>query len=96
MSVFHYGPDYTDETYVPHSYEENTVDLGEVVMNYAVAGDPASPALLLIPGQTESWWGYEKVMGLLAKRFQCFAVDPARSRSLDAHTRPLHTRQYGE
>ena len=25
-------------------------------MNYAVAGDPANPALLLIPGQTESWW----------------------------------------
>ena len=45
-------------------------------MNYAVAGDPASPALLLIPGQTEAWWGYEKVMGLLAKRFQCCAVDP--------------------
>ena len=75
MGVFHYGPDYPDETYVPHSYQENTIDLGEVVMNYAVAGDPASPALLLIPGQTESWWGYEKVMGLLAKRFQCFAVD---------------------
>ena len=76
MSVFHYGPDYPDETYVPHSYQENTIDLGEVVMNYAVAGDPASPALLLIPGQTESWWGYEKVMGLLAKRFQCRAVGP--------------------
>ena len=29
MSVFHYGPDYPDETYVPHSYQENTINLGE-------------------------------------------------------------------
>ena len=44
-------------------------------MNYATAGDPSSPALLLIPGQTESWWGYEAAMPLLAERFQVFAVD---------------------
>ena len=43
-------------------------------MNYAVAGD-RRPALLLIPGQTESWWGYEAAMPLLAERFQVFAVD---------------------
>ena len=30
---------------------------------------------LLIPGQTESWWGYEQAMPLLAERFQVFAVD---------------------
>jgi pimeloyl-ACP methyl ester carboxylesterase len=72
---FHYGPDNPDETYVSHSYPEHTIDLGEVAMNYAVAGDPASPALLLVPGQTESWWGYEQAMGLLEKYFQCWAVD---------------------
>ena len=33
------------------------------------------PALLLIPGQTESWWGYEAAMPLLAEHFQVFAVD---------------------
>ena len=44
-------------------------------MNYATAGDPSSPALLLIPGQTESWWGYEAAMPLLAEHFQVFAVD---------------------
>ena len=38
-------------------------------------GDPSSPALLLIPGQTESWWGYEAAMPLLAEHFQVFAVD---------------------
>lgn len=62
-------------TYVDHDFEERTVDLGEVRMNYATAGDPSSPALLLIPGQCESWWGYERAMHLLAPHFQCFAVD---------------------
>jgi pimeloyl-ACP methyl ester carboxylesterase len=44
-------------------------------MNYATAGDPSRPAVLLIPGQTESWWGYETVMPQLAEHFQLFAVD---------------------
>src|SRR5581483_8111615 len=51
------------------------VDLGEVRMNYATVGDDSSPALLLIPGQTESWWGYEAAMPRLAEHFQAFAVD---------------------
>jgi hypothetical protein len=37
MSTLHYGPDNPDNTYVPHSYPEHTMDLGAVVMNYAVA-----------------------------------------------------------
>ena len=63
------------EVFVPHAYDEHLVDLGEIRMNYAVAGDPASPALLLIPGQSESWWGYEAAMGLLAGHFRVHAVD---------------------
>jgi pimeloyl-ACP methyl ester carboxylesterase len=63
------------DIYVPHSLEEHTVDLGEVRLNYRVAGDPSLPALLLIPAQSESWWGYEDVMPLLAEHFQAFAVD---------------------
>ncbi|MGE3074248.1 MAG: alpha/beta fold hydrolase [Dehalococcoidia bacterium] len=70
-----YGPDNPGVTYVPHAFEERLCDLGEVQMNYATAGDPANPPLLLIPGQTESWWGYEATMPLLAERFQVFAVD---------------------
>jgi pimeloyl-ACP methyl ester carboxylesterase len=62
-------------TFVSHAYDERTVNLGEVVMNYAEVGSPANPALLLIPGQTESWWGYEKAMDLLANDFHVFAVD---------------------
>lgn len=70
-----YGPENPDETYVPHRYSEQLCDLGEVQMNYATAGDSSLPALLLIGGQTESWWGYEDAMDLLADSFQLFAVD---------------------
>jgi hypothetical protein len=45
------------EVFVGHAYPEQTVDLGEVRLNYATAGDQALPPLLRIPGQTESWWG---------------------------------------
>jgi pimeloyl-ACP methyl ester carboxylesterase len=61
--------------FVKHAYEEHTVNLGEVVMNYVVSGSATSPALLLIPGQTESWWGFEKAIALLDRDFQVFAVD---------------------
>ncbi|WP_296597675.1 alpha/beta hydrolase, partial [Phenylobacterium sp.] len=61
--------------FVPHGYPETSVDLGEVTMNYVVAGSPSKPALLLIPGQTESWWGYEAAIKLLEADFQVFAVD---------------------
>lgn len=70
-----YGPHHSDATYVAHQLPEHVADLGEVQMNYAALGDAASPALLLIPGQTESWWGYESAMQLLAAHFQVFAVD---------------------
>jgi pimeloyl-ACP methyl ester carboxylesterase len=70
-----YGPDNPDQTYVGHEFPEQLVELGEVAMNYATAGDAASPALLLIPGQTESWWGYEAAMPRLAQHFEVFAVD---------------------
>ncbi len=63
------------DVFVKHAYEEHTVNLGEVVMNYVVSGSAASPALLLIPGQTESWWGFEKAIALLDKEFQVYAVD---------------------
>jgi len=64
-----------ERTFVPHGYPEHTADLGEVKMNYVVAGSPANPALLLIPGQTESWWGYEGAIRILEKDFQVYAVD---------------------
>ncbi|MGW1564082.1 alpha/beta fold hydrolase [Streptomyces sp. NPDC002144] len=63
------------ETFVPHAFPEHLVDLGEIRMNYVVAGEPTRPALLLIPAQTESWWGYERAIPLLAEHFQVYAVD---------------------
>ncbi|GLZ47828.1 alpha/beta hydrolase [Actinomycetospora sp. NBRC 106375] len=63
------------DVFVPHGFDEQTVDLGEVRMNYATAGEESSPALLLIPGQSESWWGYEAAMPLLAEHFRVYAVD---------------------
>lgn len=63
------------DTFVKHAFDERTVDLGEIRMNYATAGDPSLPALLLIPGQSESWWGYEAAMPLLAEHFHVHAVD---------------------
>lgn len=62
-------------TFTAHRYPEKQVDLGEITMNYAVAGDAGMPALLLLPQQTESWWGYEAALDLLKDDFQCFAVD---------------------
>jgi pimeloyl-ACP methyl ester carboxylesterase len=63
------------DTFVPHAFEERLVDLGEVRMNYVRVGSADKPALLLIPGQTESWWGYEAALRLLAPHFEAFAVD---------------------
>jgi pimeloyl-ACP methyl ester carboxylesterase len=61
--------------FVPHAFPEQQVDLGEITMNYAETGSPDRPALLLIPEQTGSWWGYEEAMRLLAGDFHVFAVD---------------------
>jgi pimeloyl-ACP methyl ester carboxylesterase len=70
-----FGPHAPDATYVAHQYEEQLVDLGEAELNYVTTGAPTLPALLLIPGQTESWWGYEQALGLLGEHFQAYAVD---------------------
>jgi pimeloyl-ACP methyl ester carboxylesterase len=70
-----FGPHAPDDTYLPHAFAEQLADLGEVELNYAVVGDDSRPALLLIPGQTESWWGYEEALPLLGEHFQAFAVD---------------------
>ena len=75
MKFSKYGPSNPDATYVSHAYEERTIDLGEIVMNYAVSGSPDLPALLLVPGQSESWWGYEQSIPYLDQHFHVFAVD---------------------
>lgn len=63
------------DTFVAHKFDEKTVDLGEIRMNYVAEGDPEAPALLLIPAQGESWWGYEEAIALLSPEFRVFAID---------------------
>lgn len=70
-----FGPQHPEATYVEHAFKESTFDTGEILLNFAEAGSESSPALLLIPGQTESWWGYEEAMALLQDHFHVFAVD---------------------
>jgi len=70
-----FGPHAPDATYVDHGQEELLFDTGEVTLNFVVAGSPELPPLLLIPGQTESWWGYAKALPMLAERFRVHAVD---------------------
>jgi predicted alpha/beta-fold hydrolase len=61
--------------FAPHAFDERITDVGEVRLNYATAGEADRPALLLIPGQSSSWWSYEKVMPILTEYFRVFAVD---------------------
>jgi pimeloyl-ACP methyl ester carboxylesterase len=63
------------DIFTAHAFQEQLVDLGEIRMNYASVGQSGRPALLLVPAQTESWWGYEQAMPLLAEHFQVYAVD---------------------
>ena len=70
-----FGPQAPEATYVDHGFEERSFDTGEVVLNHVIVGDASKPALLLIPGQTESWWGYEAALPLLAEHFHAHAVD---------------------
>ena len=75
MSLPKYGPENPDQTYVSHAFEEQQYDIGEISINYAVTGEPGKPAIVFIPAQVESWWGYEKVMKLMKDDFQVYAVD---------------------
>ena len=70
-----FGPHNPDVTYVAHTYPEQLFDTGEVHLNYVTLGEADLPPLLLIPGQTESWWGYESAIDILKDSFQLWAVD---------------------
>jgi pimeloyl-ACP methyl ester carboxylesterase len=63
------------DIFTRHGFPEQTIDLGEIRMNFATAGSPTCPALVLIPAQTMSWWSYKPVMHLLSASYHVFAVD---------------------
>ena len=70
------GPHNPDETYVAHDVPTSSCSTpARSSSTTRPPATPSQPALLLIPGQTESWWGYEAAIDLLKDRFQVFAVD---------------------
>jgi hypothetical protein len=75
MPRIKYGPENPEATYVPHKYDEYLFDTGDAVINYATVGSSDNPAFVLIPGQSESWWGYEEAMGPLSDHFEVFAKE---------------------
>jgi pimeloyl-ACP methyl ester carboxylesterase len=47
---------------------------GDVTLSYVTQGDPAGPALLLLPGPTDSWRSYEPVLAHLPPSIHAVAV----------------------
>jgi hypothetical protein len=50
----------SERRFRPVRISGKAVDLGEVVRNLAVTGRETAPNVPLVPGQTESWWAYER------------------------------------
>src|ERR1700683_2749761 len=44
VSSLRFGPDEPSTTYIPHAFAEQTIDTGEVMINYATAGASDKPA----------------------------------------------------
>ncbi len=59
---------------IPEGFQELDFAIKDVTINYVVGPDNGL-ALLLIPGQMESWQGYKCVLPELAKRFHIFVPD---------------------
>jgi pimeloyl-ACP methyl ester carboxylesterase len=47
-----------------------------MTLSYAASGDPAGPALVLVPGPTDSWRSYEPVLERLPPWLRAVAVSP--------------------
>ena len=65
-------------------------------MNYATAGSAGSPALLLIPGQTESWWGYEAAHASARRALRGVRRRSPGPGAEHPDAGPLHARQHGQ
>ena len=55
-------------------FTEQTLDTGEIRLNY-VTGPDNGPPLVLIPGQGLLWESYRTSLPLLAEHFHAYAVD---------------------
>ena len=45
-----------------------------LMLSYAEGGDPSGPAVLMLPGPTDSWRSYEPILGLLPSDIRVIAV----------------------
>jgi len=59
---------------IPTGFTEKKFNTGQVTLNY-VEGPDNGPPLLFIPGQMESWQGYELVLPHFSKKYHVFVVD---------------------
>jgi pimeloyl-ACP methyl ester carboxylesterase len=64
----------TEVSGIPRGFKELRYTTGEVTLNYVVGPDNGL-ALLLVPGQMESWQGYKCVLPKLSETFQVFVPD---------------------
>ncbi|MGD9701177.1 MAG: alpha/beta fold hydrolase [Acidimicrobiia bacterium] len=47
-----------------------------LTLSYREQGDPSGPALVLVPGPTDSWWSYRPVLERLPPSLRVVAVSP--------------------
>jgi pimeloyl-ACP methyl ester carboxylesterase len=74
---------------------EKTVQIGDVIFNYA-AGPDNGPALLLLHAQTLDWYTYSEVLPKLSTKFRVFAVDyPGHGKTTYPADYPMTANQIG-
>ncbi|RYZ52113.1 MAG: alpha/beta hydrolase, partial [Sphingobacteriales bacterium] len=66
---------YSDEALIQSlsGFSNHYADVNGTTLHYVSGGTGA--ALVLIPGYPETWWGYHKVMPLLAQHYQVIVMD---------------------
>ena len=63
-----------------------------LTLSYTDEGDPSGPAVLMLPGPTDSWRSYQPVLGLLPHRIRAVAVPSAGTLSLASRRRDTASR----
>ena len=57
------------------AYTERDYNVGGQTIHVVEAGKPGRQVALLIHGWSSSWYATSPLLGLLAQRFHCIAVD---------------------
>ena len=91
-----YGPHNAGETYVAHELPEQLVDLGEVEMNYATAGDRVVAGAAAHPGPDRVVVGLRGGDAAARRALRGVRRRPAGPGPQHPDARPLHARQHGQ